>query len=64
MTYILIISVLIVIVAITLVKEERKANIALVSVLVNALFSSWIAVLALKGNPYSAIIPEEMFSVR
>jgi len=53
MIFIQVISVLIFIFAIARAGEKHKGTIALVAVLLNAVFSSWIAVGALNGTPFS-----------
>lgn len=57
MIFLQVISVLIFIFAIARVAEKHKGTIALVAVLVNGFLSSFIAVGALNGSPYSKILP-------
>jgi hydrogenase-4 component B len=56
MIYLLVISVLFFIIAIARSAEKHKGTVALVAVLVNGFFSSWIAIGALTGSPYSKIL--------
>jgi hydrogenase-4 component B len=56
MSIILIISSLVFIVAVASVKEKHKGTLALSAVFVNAIFSTWTAIGAWTGNPYSEII--------
>jgi hydrogenase-4 component B len=55
MSIILIISSLFIF-AVASVKEKHKGTMALSAVLLNAIFSTWTAIGALTGNPYSEII--------
>ncbi len=56
MIFLQVISVLIFIFAIARAGEKHKGTLALVAVLVNGLSSSWIAIGALTGNPFSKIL--------
>jgi hydrogenase-4 component B len=56
MIFLQVISVLIFIFAIARAGEKHKGTIALVAILVNGLSSSWIAIGALTGNPFSKIL--------
>ncbi len=57
MIYLLVISVLIFIFAIARAGEKHKGTIALVAVLAEWVLSSWIAIGALTGSPFSKILP-------
>ena len=57
MIFIQVISVLIFIFAIARAGEKHKGTLALVAVLVNGFSSSWIAIGALTGGPFSKILP-------
>src|SRR5665647_221886 len=56
MIYLLVISVLLFIFAIARASEKHMGTFALVAVLVNGFFSSWIAIGALTGSPFSKIL--------
>jgi len=56
MIYLLVISVLIFIFAIARAGEKHKGTVALLAVLVNGFVSSWIAIGALTGSPFSKIL--------
>ncbi len=57
MIYLQVISVLIFIFAIARAGEKHKGTVALVAILVNGFSSSWIAIDALTGSPFSKILP-------
>jgi hydrogenase-4 component B len=56
MIYLLVISVLVFVTAIARAGEKHKGTVALVAVLVNGFFSSWIAVGVLTGSPFLKIL--------
>jgi hydrogenase-4 component B len=57
MIYLLVISVLIFIFAIARTVEKHKGTVALVAVVVYGILSSWVAIGALSGSPFSQILP-------
>lgn len=56
MIYLLVISVLLFIFAIARARDKNKGTVALVAVLVNGFLSSWTAIGALTGSPFSKIL--------